>query len=697
VKTKRDSFNILALHEAADEVEQLMNELRNNGVAARPTVVDDVQSLSQLINDNDYDLILSQPEIDGFEVTEVLEQIQRLGKNLPIICLIEEHDVELIESLLSEGIANVVPINEPHFCGFMIKRELEHMKSQQDKAVAELHLAEAERRCTLLLASSRDAIAYVADGMHILANQSYIDLFKFEDPDEVNGLPLMDIIDGKSHEPLKEAMRALMQDQLSETQCDITCLTSEGEKLELTCDILPALYEGERCMQLMLHKHRVSEEDLKLKERLEELSKRCPITGLWNRQYFETEVDKVLEEVKSEEKEFDLFYVHLEDLAKNRAKIGVDGIDLVAKETSDLLKENFPENSILARLSEDNFAALVEKTEGDDLDAMGQSMCSKIKNHLFECDNASISLSSNVGIASLDDNTKSAKQAISQAFSSCNEAAMRGKHISHRFVKAKEDVIADQTASAQQLQKAIDNNLFKILFQPIISMLDSEAEFYEVLLRRVSEDGKLESPEAFLETAQAAKVATIVDRWVILQSVKALITKRMEGKNTKMIINLTTQSLLDSTFLPWLTVALKATRLPPKCVVFQVVSDAAVEYTKKVQELGNALAELDCQLSISRFGTEEEAKELLGHIKPSYTKVDSVFTKELHMKKGKENLKKLLQTVHTASASSILTFVEDAATLATLWQLGAHYMQGYYLQPPMESMTYDFSPEEDEV
>ena len=62
----------------------------------------------------------------------------------------------------------------------------------------------------------------------------------------------MDIIDGKSHEPLKEAMRALMQDQLSETQCDITCLTSQGEKLELTCDILPALYEGERCMQLML-------------------------------------------------------------------------------------------------------------------------------------------------------------------------------------------------------------------------------------------------------------------------------------------------------------------------------------------------------------------------------------------------------------------------------------------------------------
>jgi EAL domain-containing protein (putative c-di-GMP-specific phosphodiesterase class I) len=29
--------------------------------------------------------------------------------------------------------------------------------------------------------------------------------------------------------------------------------------------------------------------------------------------------------------------------------------------------------------------------------------------------------------------------------------------------------------------------------------------------------------------------------------------------------------------------------------------------------------------------------------------------------------------------------------MPTLWQAGANYIQGHYLQPPSDSMNYDFS------
>jgi EAL domain-containing protein (putative c-di-GMP-specific phosphodiesterase class I) len=38
--------------------------------------------------------------------------------------------------------------------------------------------------------------------------------------------------------------------------------------------------------------------------------------------------------------------------------------------------------------------------------------------------------------------------------------------------------------------------------------------------------------------------------------------------------------------------------------------------------------------------------------------------------------------------------VETASVLASLWQAGANYIQGNYLQEPATEMEYDFTTEE---
>src|SRR5690606_6626678 len=55
-------------------------------------------------------------------------------------------------------------------------------------------LRETERRCDALIESSRDPIAYIHEGMHIRANQAYLEMFGFEDFEEVEGLSLLDLV-----------------------------------------------------------------------------------------------------------------------------------------------------------------------------------------------------------------------------------------------------------------------------------------------------------------------------------------------------------------------------------------------------------------------------------------------------------------------------------------------------------------------
>lgn len=698
---KKKSHNILALYEAADEVEQLINDLRNKGVPARSNVVYDLESLNRQLRDHHYDLILSQLEIDNFEITDVVEQVKRMDKDIPIICLAEYHDPDLIGDLLSQGIADVVSVTEPQYSGFVLKRELTQLTERRAKRVAEMHLHEAERRCFLLLESSRDAIAYIADGMHILANDAYVKLFGLQNPEEINGLPLLDMIAPDSHEALKAAMKPFQNGGTGREECVLKCVGAQ-EEISVNCEISPASYEGEPCLQFMLHQNQnqnqSSEADLALQEKLKQMTKQCLITGLANRQHFESVISDTIDRAVAQEASHAVFYIHLDGFSKKRAKIGVDGIDAIAKDTAQHMRDHFPPGSLLSRFGEDTYAAMWETNDIDAAEKMAQEFCTKIKEHLYDTSGSTVTLTASIGIATLNENTENARQVLSRAFTACHQVQDDGGNGVSIFVKQqKESTVVDQTASAQELQKAIDNNLFKILFQPIISLQGSETQFYEVLLRRVTESGSLESPEAFLASAEATKVATIVDRWVILQSVKALIAKRMAGNDTKILINLTSQSLSDKTFLPWLTVALKATRLPPNSVIFQVTSAHATANLKHIQSLGRELKTLHCQMSLSRFGTEEDLNPILQAIEPGYVKVDSGFTKAISTQSGKAKLTELLTILHEREVSSIMTFVESAATLATLWQLGAHYMQGFYLQPPMETMDYDFTQEEDEV
>ena len=81
-------------------------------------------------------------------------------------------------------------------------------------------------------------------------------------------------------------------------------------------------------------------------------------------------------------------------------------------------------------------------------------------------------------------------------------------------------------------------------------------------------------------------------------------------------------------------------------------------------------------------------------MEPEYIKLEGTFTKDLQKDEtAKEQAKEMIQQLHEMGRMTIIPFVESAATLSVLWQVGAHYIQGYYLQAPSARMEYDFSEE----
>jgi len=82
------------------------------------------------------------------------------------------------------------------------------------------------------------------------------------------------------------------------------------------------------------------------------------------------------------------------------------------------------------------------------------------------------------------------------------------------------------------------------------------------------------------------------------------------------------------------------------------------------------------------------------HLSSKYIKVDGSFTLEIENKETREKLTNIIKELHILGKQTIIPFVEKASVLSPLWQTGAYYIQGHFLQPPAPAMSYDFSKEE---
>ncbi|MFC1368629.1 MAG: PAS domain S-box protein [gamma proteobacterium symbiont of Phacoides pectinatus] len=91
----------------------------------------------------------------------------------------------------------------------MVKREFSDLQARRELERTKCKLSESETRCTTLIESSQDAIAYIHAGMHVHANPTYLEMFGYMDLEEIEGMPILDMISKEEHRRFKAFLRAL--------------------------------------------------------------------------------------------------------------------------------------------------------------------------------------------------------------------------------------------------------------------------------------------------------------------------------------------------------------------------------------------------------------------------------------------------------------------------------------------------------
>ena len=95
------------------------------------------------------------------------------------------------------------------------------------------------------------------------------------------------------------------------------------------------------------------------------------------------------------------------------------------------------------------------------------------------------------------------------------------------------------------------------------------------------------------------------------------------------------------------------------------------------------LRKLGLKFAIEHFGLARDSKQLLDHVEVDFLKIDGSLMQGLAANTELQNkVKDLTESAAKYDIRTIAERVEDANTMAVLWQLGVEFMQGYYVQEP---------------
>ncbi|HWX95209.1 MAG TPA: EAL domain-containing protein [Solirubrobacteraceae bacterium] len=238
-----------------------------------------------------------------------------------------------------------------------------------------------------------------------------------------------------------------------------------------------------------------------------------------------------------------------------------------------------------------------------------------------------------------------------------------------------------------RLRSALQNDLFVLHYQPIVSLLDGRVSHYEALVRLADEPhGRLVAPGSFLPAAERYGLVRDIDRLVLARAA-AVLADGPDGGGPAIAINVSTLSATDGEMLRQIDRALARRAVDPSRLIVEVTETAAISDMRRARAFCEGVQALGCAVALDDFGSGFGSFQYLKHLPFDFLKIDGDFIRELALSPTDQLVvKALVDVVGGMGRRTIAEFVGDATTLGMLRDYGVDLAQGYEVGRPAPRM-----------
>ncbi len=712
-------IKLLIIDPSRDDSEARISTLRNAGLAVHTKRVDSAHELIDELGKVEFDIALYACNDGNISLSDAYKICANAKQDLPFIVLHQDGIAKEADVTANQGIRDIIPKNDLQRLQRVVKRELNDLRIRQQLSGLQRQLRESEQRCASLIENSQNAIAYIHDGMHIGANAAYLGMFGNLDVEDIEGLPIMDMVAPIDHKKFKSFLRKLPT-KSGISELDVKCQSSSGVLFDARMEFSNASIDDEPCTQIIIRDQSRKKE---LEEKIELLSLQDAQTSLHNRSFFSNKLDQAIEHFNEPGGGSCLLYVSIDQFRAIRNHTGIAAGDVLLKVVAGILAKAVNENDILARFCDHSFTILSPCSENCEAEELARRICEALDKQFTAPHDYGFNPTCSIGIAYSEGKTTS-QDFIDHAYFACEIArANGGNQFSiydanaalpgyednaplDRLQKDSVEPVQEESEEAEEteeitvnveglIKKSLQNNRMRLLYQSVVSLQGDSRENYAVMARLIDDNDKEIKGANIFGEAEVSGLMADVDRWVIKRAIKEITKQRKEGRKVNFFITISNASLIDSSTLLMICDSLREEQAKGAWLTFQIRETDLRAHTQEAKALIMGLKKIKCQIAVTHFGLASKSESILKRLPIDFVKLDASFVENLATKQEKQDeLTKINASIQDHGIKTIATAVEDANSLAVLWTVGVNYIQGYFLQEPSATIAFDFSSTE---
>ncbi len=425
-----------------------------------------------------------------------------------------------------------------------------------------------------------------------------------------------------------------------------------------------------------------------LSNRLGTPSRSEKVTGLHTRNYLLERLDAMLMADSILDEASAVVYLQIDNPEYLVETVGIGGMDVVLVEVAKSIKKHLQSQDVLTRFGDSSLGLLLSRGELENIEALMEKVCQAIAQEIIEVENTTVGVTLSIGIYPLESGNQDSRSIIAHAQIASRQAQEEGgNRIKLVKPEPKQQAAVDTgTELGELIQRALEQNLFQVFFQPVVALQGSPEAHYQTLIRLQEPDGKLLTAGDFIHAAERLGLISKIDKWTTRQAINAINEYRKQGNHLHLFVSQSTDLLEDMERLSWLREKRRSGHIGSNNLTFEFNINDVGKNINSAKICFDVLGKIGITSLLTKVTLTPESERILRHLPVSYIKLDYSLLSE----PGK-GLKELISLAHELKIKVIAPQVEDPRSIAILWSSGADFVQGNFVQRPENNLIYDFT------
>ena len=302
--------------------------------------------------------------------------------------------------------------------------------------------------------------------------------------------------------------------------------------------------------------HDVSE-SRELNRRLSYHASHDLLTGLVNRREFESRLERALKSAKARETSYALCYLDIDQFKIVNDTCGHSAGDALLGQVGALLKSKVRWRDTLSRLGGDEFGILLESCSLDEAMRTAEALREAVRNFRFTWEERVFRLGASIGVVPITADNEDVASILSAADSACQAAKEGGPQprAQLRGERHRADAPPPRDAVGGAHQRGARGGPLRAVphDDPAAAERRDRARTTRCCCACATRPGKIVTPDDFIAAAERYGITPAIDRWVIENALRWLVSEADEREKLLRCARSTSpgQSLGDDKFLPF--------------------------------------------------------------------------------------------------------------------------------------------------